>query len=88
MILLVKKDGRLLAFRFITNEIQFLCVNLYAPARNSEKLSFYGSFVNWLNKFKKAEDMLITGGDWNCVLKREQDTRGISRVYLPNLYKI
>ena len=80
-----KNDGRLIALRFIINEIQFLCVNIYAPARNTEKDRFYRNFVNWLNRLKQTEDMLITGGDWNCVLKRDQDTRGISRVYLPNI---
>ena len=44
---------------------------------------FYKSLVKLVNRVIKDEDIVITGGDWNCVQKRNLDTRGISFAYLP-----
>ena len=39
-----------------------------------------------MNTVKEDNDILIAGGDWNCVQSQEMDTRGISSANVPKFY--
>jgi len=78
-----KGDGRSIALRFSINSHVYLCINVYAPAKNTQKEIFFASLSNWVKKFKKQNDIMIAGGDWNCIQNKTLDTCGVSYAYLP-----
>ena len=76
-----KGDGRSIALRFSYQDRMYLCLNVYAPAKNTQKEHFYSSLCIWVKKIKKQNDVIIAGGDWNCVQNKKIDTSGAT--YLP-----
>ena len=78
-----KGDGRAVAFRFSHDEQVYFCINVYAPAKNVQKEPFYVSLYKWVKLHKVHGDIMIAGGDWNCVQNKKLDTSGISYAYLP-----
>ena len=78
-----KCDGRGIALRLSFCGTVYLCLNVYAPAKNNEKEIFYSSLINWVQKIRKQNDVIIAGGDWNCVMNKKLDTNGLSYAYLP-----
>ena len=78
-----KRDGRAIIIRFSCHSKSYFCINIYAPAKNTEKEHFYKSLDSWVKACKPGNDIIIAGGDWNCVQNRRLDTHGISNVYLP-----
>ena len=79
----VKGDGRAIAIRFTSHDFNYFCLNVYAPAKNTKKESFYSSLCSWVKKLKKQNDIMLAGGDWNCVQNKKLDTNGMSYIYSP-----
>lgn len=79
----VNFDGRAVAVRFRYREKIYFVLNVYAPTVKSEKELFYKKMFNWIKCIKHKDDLLIFGGDWNCVQDPQLDTRGWSQVYKP-----
>ena len=50
-----KCDGRSIALRLSVNDIVYLCLNVYAPAKNTGKYLFYASLLKWVKKDKKTK---------------------------------
>ena len=78
-----KRDGRSVAIRFVYQDRMYLCINVYAPAKNNQKEEFYLSLSTWVKKIRKENDIIIAGGDWNCVQNKIMDTSGVSYAYSP-----
>lgn len=59
-----RKDtsGRVLSIQIRLNQVNFNCVNIYAPTNPSERNSFYQS----VHHFFYPHSRLIIGGDLNC----------------------
>ena len=79
----MKFEGRAIVVRFKYKQKIYFIVNVYAPTVKSEKELFYKTMFNWIKGKKHKDDLLILGGDWNCVQDPKLDTRGWSQVYKP-----
>lgn len=73
-------DGRILALQFCLYGKSYFCINIYAPTKSTLKEKFFKTLKIWSNKYKNHNDVLLVGGDFNCVQNRKLDTRGISHI--------
>jgi len=62
------KNGRTIIIRTEINNIPFLIVAIYAPAKNAkEKSNFFNDTLNLIQAHKRPEDQLMIVGDFNMV---------------------
>ncbi len=68
-------DGHLASVTFSINQVKFTILNVYAPSKNDERISFFAE----LRKFLQTLDLqtcLIIGGDFNCTVNASCDRNG------------
>ena len=69
-------DGHLASVTFSINQVKFTILNVYAPSKNDERISFFAE----LRKFLQTLDLqtcLIIGGDFNCAVNASCDRNGL-----------
>ena len=66
------KEGRVLSLHFSIEKQNYQIINIYAPARNSEKPKFYKTLKNYID----SKQNLILGGDFNMVEDILLDRKG------------
>ena len=76
--------GRVIGIRILYMYQSYFVVNVYAPTKSSEKEKFFKDLFSWLKKHKHKDDVLVMGGDWNCVQNTCMDTQGLSYAYKLN----
>ena len=78
-----KGNGRAMALRLVYQSKSYLVINIYAPTKLRDKRLFFKRLSPWLNKLKRADDLIICGGDWNTPQIPSADTRGVSQKRRP-----
>ena len=73
-----KRDykGRFIILKLKIHDMMFTILNLYAPNKETEQLSFFADLTKILDKEVEPNSNLILGGDWNIVLETSTDKQG------------
>ena len=70
-------EGRFIVLKVKINDYQFNLINIYAPNREKEQITFINELKKTLeNKEVLISDNNIFSGDWNIVLDLEMDKMG------------
>ena len=74
---IVDSNGRFIILKVLLSGEPALLVNIYAPNRDNELVTFYRSLLQTIvkNNLDEIEDIII-GGDFNCPLNPVIDKRG------------
>ena len=77
----VDSNGRFIVLKAFISGYPTLLVNIYAPNRDNELVTFYGSLLHTIatNNFDEIENIIV-GGDFNCPLNPVFDKRGSSLI--------
>lgn len=66
-------DGRKLLVNAKIDETLLTIVNLYAPNKESDRITFFNSLNTFISSHTPQDSKLIIGGDFNCNLNKEND---------------
>ena len=73
----IDKDGRFIFVEAKVQEYPFLFVNLYAPNKTNEQLTFFGEIGEELDNFCLEVDCnIVIGGDFNAIFDPDLDGNG------------
>jgi len=74
---IVDSNGRFIMLKVLLSGAPALLVNIYAPNRDNEMVTFYRSLLQTIVKNNLDEtENIIVGGDFNCPLNPVIDKRG------------
>ena len=78
---IVDSNGRFIILKVLLSGEPALLVNIYAPNRDSELVTFYRSLLQTIvkNNLDEIEDIIV-GGDFDCPLNPVIDKRGGSMI--------
>ena len=76
---IVASNGRFIILKVLLGGEPALLVNIYAPNRDNELVTFYRSFSQTIvkNNLDEIEDIIV-GGDFNCPLNPVIDNRAVT----------
>ena len=67
-------DGRrvLLNIEIISSKTVLTLISIYAPNDVNHRINFFNELETWIEKYSKAPNNIIIGGDFNCDVNQRQ----------------